>query len=147
MSKPPGSREPLRDSWPLFVSDTKSSTLHYFTCLVSLSIKIRGGGSPSRSNWCCNLKQRAFCRPRRHRAAEKPAVPWQRFRKCVKVRGHKFSNFSLAESGVGRWPMSEQDWQSGWACVLRVTLQALRRPPFLHSSLRLENRGRPKWKS
>nr|XP_004652844.2 homeobox protein Hox-A10 isoform X2 [Jaculus jaculus] len=42
MSKPPGSPEPQRDSWPLFASDTKSSTVHYFTCPTPLHIKKSG---------------------------------------------------------------------------------------------------------
>lgn len=48
--------------------------------IISLSRSpsyIKGGGSPSRSGWCCNLKQRAFSRLRRRRRAEKPVVPQQ----------------------------------------------------------------------
>uniref|UniRef100_A0A8D2CVA6 Homeobox A10 n=1 Tax=Sciurus vulgaris TaxID=55149 RepID=A0A8D2CVA6_SCIVU len=69
MSKPPGSREPQRDSWPLFASDSKSSTVHYFTCAAPLRIK--RGGLRIRSSWC-NLEQRAFARPRWRRRVEKP---------------------------------------------------------------------------
>ncbi|XP_021488482.1 homeobox protein Hox-A10 isoform X2 [Meriones unguiculatus] len=62
MSKPPGSPEPQRDSWPLFASDSKSSTVRYFTC-PSPPRSQKEGASRSGGDRGRPLKQSALARP------------------------------------------------------------------------------------